>query len=103
MLSLSDEELLAEMASAHASHQNGPCRRSPRRSAESARNQLGAHRRSTRYDPPIGLGTILRRGIENSAYLGCFGLTGRDEEGFRRIIATTSLKTTQLRRSAAQA
>ena len=46
------------------SHERRPRRRSPRRSAKSAGDQLGTNRRSAGHDPPIGMGTVLRRGIK---------------------------------------
>ena len=74
--SLSNDELLAEMVRAHAAHETrGPRRRSPRRRAQSARYQLGTRRRSARHDTPIGLGTVLGRGIEHQ------GVTSRRVSG----------------------
>ena len=68
---LSDEDLLAEMVRAHAAHQNVDRAVAHHVAAlQGARRQLGAYRRSPRYDASIGLGALFRRGVAVVARLG---------------------------------
>ena len=62
--SLSDDELLAEMVKAHASHENVDRAVALHVAALRSRGTSWARDRpSPRYDPPISVGTVLRRRI----------------------------------------